>query len=200
METQPNKSKIVPIMIIIIVVLAVLGGWYYWHSNTTTLDTYHEKALGFDIKYPHGWAIQDDLPDGRCCLFVVNVQISTTTTMNASGTPVTTVTAKEPLKIQLGYYYRTASYDPFKMATTTKIMLGKNVAYTGVSNETPFYLIPTSEQDGLGAALFTSVENTDHAGAQKIAESILSTITFTGTTTDTLNTKTGTSTATSTAR
>ena len=200
MDTTPRKIKIVPAAILIVAVLVVVAGWYVFHSNAKALVSYHQKAYGFDIKYPQGWVIQDDLSSKTCCLFIVNVSVSTTTTQNASGTPLITVTAKEPIKIQIGYYYKPAGFDPFKMATSTVIALGKNTAYTGISSGTPFYLIPLSSLDGIGAAVFTSLENTDTKSTRKSVEDILSTIVFTSTTTEAMNAGTSTSTATSTTR
>lgn len=197
METQPTRShaRMAGIALIVIIIAIVI----YALNSSSQLTSYHQKAYGFDIKYPSTWQIQDSLTPTSCCLFIVNVQVATTTAPNASGTPITTVTEKEPIRIQIGYYYKTATYDPFSMATTTKLTLGNNTAYTGTSKGTPFYLIPMSTQDGIGAAIFTSFDNTDATGTRATVEDILSSIKFTGTTTEMVDTKIGTSTATSTA-
>ena len=200
MNDKPNKSKLVPIAILIVIIAIIAIGIYISRSQAPAWTSYHEKTYGFDVSYPATWQIQDSMTKEGCCLFVVNVHIATTTATNASGTPIVSVTATEPVKIQLGHYYRPSTFDPFKMATNTPVTLGKNSAYTGVSNGTPFYLIPTSALDGIGAAYFTALDNTDTVGTRAIVEKVLSTISFTGTTTDSTETKTGTSTASSTAR
>jgi hypothetical protein len=204
MDTEPKKSRIIPASIAIAVVLIIGAGiWYYYCPHAAkTWVRYHQETYGFDIKYPQSWRMADSLSQETCCLFVYSVDISTTTSKNAGGTTTVTVTAKEPIKIQIGYYYKTATYDPFKMSTTTAITLGKNVAYTGVSNGTLFYLIPTSHMDGIGAAIFTSVENTDTVHTRTIVNKILSTIVFTGTSTNATSTDAAASapTATSTSK
>ena len=201
MDNEPQKSRIIPVSIAIAVILIIAGIWYFSHARPVAWTAYHQKTYGFDIKYPGtGWRMTDSLSQETCCLFVYSVDISTTTSKNAGGTTTVIVTAKEPIKIQIGYYYKTDKYDPFDMASTTPVALGKNTAYTGTSDGTLFYLIPTSPLDGIGAAIFTSVENTDAVGTKAIVQKILSTMVFTGTTTDAINAIINPSIATSTAK
>jgi hypothetical protein len=187
MDTRPNKTRfILPIAIVIIVICI---GFNLSKPPKMAWSSYHEKVYGFDIKYPSSWVIQDNMTDKGCCLFVVNVNVATTTSNNASGTPTVTITASEPIRIQIGHYYRVSLFDPFKMATNTPITLGKNPAVTGVNGNVPYYLIPMTEVDGIGASYFTSTGKIDDPLTRKTVEDVLSTISFTGT-----------STATSTAR
>ncbi len=165
---------------VIIIVLIIGSGWYIWHKHQGSWDSYHESRYGFDLQYPHNWIVVDGLKAGKgdCCLFVVEQSISTTTAANASGTPITTVTAKELIKMQIGHY-DTSAYNPFDIASTTPLKLGSNQVYTGTSYGIPFYLIPHSTHDGLGIAIFTS-SGKYLPNDQKAVEEILSTVRYTG--------------------
>ena len=187
-----SKSRLVLYAAITIIIIA--GIWYTLNQQQRGWDTYHEPRYGFDIKYPHNWILVDSLRSGKgdCCMFIVEQSISTTTTENASGTPVTTVTAKELIKMQVGHY-DTSAYNPFDIASTTSLKLGTNQAYSGESYSIPFYLIPRSNHDGLGIAIFTS-SGKYSAADREIVEKILSTVhyggmvaTTTATTTDSIS-------------
>lgn len=164
------------------ILIAGAALWYRHYLRATSWIAYTDVPFGISLKYPPGWQLVDDLPKNQCCLFVVNVSISTTTTKNASGTPVVTVTAKEPIRLQMGYY--TASFDPFTIGTTSEITLGKNKAYTGVSKGIPFYIIPKTPKEGVGVAVFSALES-DPKWVKKTAESILSTIVLSSSTAST---------------
>lgn len=168
-----TKRKGLLILIIAAVIIAIIVGYFTLNDETGSWNAYKEQDFSFELKYPHGWSIMDQLTDKSCCLFVAVVSVSTTTSMNASGTPVVTVTSKERMHLQIGYY-DTAVTDPFKAATTTKVMLGDNEFSTGISNGLEFYLLPRSESRGVGIAVFAYEDATpeDLATAKDIIGTI----------------------------
>src|SRR6185295_6327351 len=117
-------------------------------------------------KYPSDWIVFDALNKNNiCCVFISNYQESATTTFDAPGR----------IKMQIGTY-ETGTFDPFKLGTTTKITLGKNVAYKGTSGGMTFYILPLSAKSGFGVAVFAP--QTQPQVANKAVEDILSTMAF----------------------
>ncbi len=168
-----TKRKGLLILIIVVVIIAIIVGYFTLNDETTSWNVYGENDFSFELRYPHGWTLLDQLTDKSCCLFVAVINVSTTTTMNASGTPEVSVTSKERMHLQIGYY-DTAITDPFKAATTTKVTLGDNEFSTGVSNGLEFYLLPRSETRGVGIAVFAYEDATpkDMATARDIIGTI----------------------------
>lgn len=156
-----NSRKTVYILIVtIVIVLLVIAGAYMTRQNAKAIKwiTYEEEDYDFQISYPSNWDMYDELTSETCCLVIRDIDVATTTALNASGTPVMAVTAREMIKLQVGYYDKKTD-DPFKAATTTKVTLGKNEFHTGVAMDgTEFYLLPLSPNDGIGAAIFSYIE------------------------------------------
>ncbi|MCX6715700.1 MAG: hypothetical protein NT077_01630 [Candidatus Taylorbacteria bacterium] len=152
-------------ILIIVLVLAVIvvGAILYTRNKKpngpvvepVVMKTYVEQDLRFQVTYPSDWNLSDELSTSSpCCLFIESWKKKTTFPVNASGTPVETITATVNARIQVGSYDRKV-YDPFKAATTTKLTLGGNEFYKGItSNGMEFYLMPRTENTGVGAAIY----------------------------------------------
>lgn len=172
------KNHKVPIIIIAAVIIIALVGAYIkgWNPLTGPAEwkTYIEEDFDFQVSYPEDWNMSDELAPGSCCLFISSWSKKTTFEPNASGTPVEKVTATENVKLQIGNYDRKA-YDPFGSASTTKIALGNTEFYKGIAeNGMEFYLLPRSETEGVGAAIFAYTTTTEEH--KKTVREIIATI------------------------
>ena len=153
-----NKKKLlITLAIIGFIALACLVA-----ASRSSWVTYTETDYGIQLKYPKDWEIVDNLTPKSCCLFIVKYNISTTTAINASGTPMTKVTATERIKLQIGPY-DISTYNPFKVASTTKVHIGDNDLYTGLYNGINFYILPQSPTRGIGIAMFAYPETPEEA-------------------------------------
>lgn len=157
----------------IIIVILVVIGVYSFTNRQAVSESYTEEDFDFVIDIPSDWVYRDDLTVGKCCLFVAYWTTSTTTALNASGTPQEKVTVTERVKLQIGYYYKSVD-DPFKSASTTKVTLGKNEFFKGNSQGVEFYLLPRNDEEGLGVALFSYIETTEEE--KEAARNVIGTI------------------------
>ncbi len=170
---MPNQSSKKYLAIgIILVILIAIGAYAAMHGGAPqpgpTVDTtgwtpYHQEQFALNIKVPPGWHAIDNLTSLTCCLFLLNYdETASSTYKDAPGR----------IKLQFGYYNR-ANLDPFKLGSTTQIRLGANMLYKGVGGSIPFYILPRTESEGFGIAVFTGT--TAQAAEIKTAEDIVST-------------------------
>ncbi|MDB5238846.1 MAG: hypothetical protein JWO00_181 [Candidatus Parcubacteria bacterium] len=183
MPTQSKKKNIV-IALVVLFIIAAIGVLYTRHADDATASwkPYTNDEFGITVKAPPGWHLIDSLsPITPCCLFLLNYEESATTTYKNPGN----------MKIQIGYYI-IPGFDPFKLGSTTKKTLGKNVVYTGTAASTPFYILPRTEKEGFGLSVISLPDSS--AKASQIAEKILETAVV-----KSFDSMVGTTTATSTA-
>lgn len=165
-----NKAIIAGIIIVVVIVVGVVISR---GDASKSWTTYTESDYDFKVSFPSNWVYRDDLTPTSCCLFVAHWVYSTTTTQNASGTPVVSEKSTELIKLQIGYYDRRV-VDPFKAATTSPVTLNGKTFYTGTTGAETFYLLPRDENQGVGAAIFPYIETpeADRETARKIIGSI----------------------------
>lgn len=175
---KKHKIAIIIGVLAVLVLIVVVAVIYVRNGKKATepivSKTYVEEDYDFQVTYPSDWNISDELSPGSCCLFIASWNKKSTFEPNASGTPVEKITATENIKVQIGNYDKKIN-DPFKAASTTKVMLGSTEFYKGVASDgMEFYLLPRSETEGVGAAIFAYIETTEDY--KKTARDIVATI------------------------
>ncbi|HEX7724473.1 MAG TPA: hypothetical protein VF438_01915 [Candidatus Paceibacterota bacterium] len=196
-----KKSHIIAALIVIVLIVVVVIGMA--HKTATApnvvekdgMKTYIEKDFGFSVTFPSDWIFEDKLTGETCCLFVAHWVTSTTTAPNASGTPVTSVTQQEIIKLQIGAYDKRIQ-DIFGTSSRPVTMDGKTF-YTGRTPTGEYFLLPRDENTGIGAAEF-GYEGTPQSEVD-IAHKVVSSLTFIGKPTAQLAAPKQQSTATSTS-
>jgi hypothetical protein len=157
-DVPMNKNKTIFVGIVLLAIIVILvvisngkatpGGS---SADTSKWETYTDPNLDFSVSYPSEWVHESYLSaTSTCCLFIAHWVYGTTT--NASGTPQETAT--ELVKLQIGAYKRGGANDPFKTGTTTEVTMNGTKFYTGTAGAMTFYLLPKTDTDGIGAALF----------------------------------------------
>ncbi len=149
-------NKYISIIIGICAFLLIVAMGYFGYSRNQTWKSYVETDFGFRISYPNGWDMRDDLKNGKCCLFIAYpYKLSESSTTTEAGEIVTSVTVQDIVKIQIGDYYK-PTYNPYNEASTTEVVLGKNIWHVGTTTGMSFYLLPKDDNSGIGAAIFVS--------------------------------------------
>ncbi len=173
------KNNRVTIIIVVLALIVAVAIVIYARSGKNAAEpivsrTYVEEDYDFQVTYPSDWNMSDELSPGSCCLFIASWNKKSTFEPNASGTPVEKITATENIKVQIGNYDKKIN-DPFKAASTTKIVLGGTEFYKGIARDgMEFYLLSRSETKGVGAAIFAYIETTEDY--KKTARNIVATI------------------------
>jgi len=180
MKTYNKKAVYIAIAAIVVIIIVIALSFYASHKGNRTVaaaewKAYTNQDFGLQLAYPSDWKLYDGMtPKAPCCLFIDAYKVSTSTAVNASGTPVTSVTAMERIKLQIGHY-DLKTLDPFKAASTTKTTINGADAYVGIEKDgTPFYLFPRSSTEGVGVAIFIykETDEADKATAKKIVSTM----------------------------